>query len=126
MPQHALLTTMSVERQQAINADHPVVQDFWDMFDYLDGDDAESRLNHSHDKTLIAVNLNHFATLAADRRQQVPVLADLKRRLRTSKVRKFLDIKPVRSAVRGADPCNRAKPEVVKCWVFQRTLRPPT
>lgn len=117
---HAQTVEMAVERQQAINADHPVVQEFWDMFDYLDGDGAEPRLNHSHDENLIAVNLNHFATLAVDRRQQVPPLADLKRYLRTSKVRKFIDVKPVRSAIRANDSHNRALPEVVKCWVFQR------
>jgi len=114
------LGEMAIARQQAINADHPIVQDFWDMFDYLDGDGSERRLNHSHDDKLIAVNLNHFATVATDRRQQIPPLNELKRHLRASKTRKFLDVKPVRSALRAGDPYNRALPEVVKCWVFQR------
>ncbi|MGF7188576.1 hypothetical protein JOE11_001603 [Robbsia andropogonis] len=118
---YQLLANMAVERQQAINADHPIVQEFWDMFDYLDGGDSLARLNHSHDQNLIAVNLNHFATLAADRRQQVPALTDLKRHLRTSKVRKFIDVKSVRSVLRAADPTNKAIPSVIKCWVFQRT-----
>ncbi|MGI4816354.1 MAG: toprim domain-containing protein [Janthinobacterium lividum] len=117
---HHELINMAVARQQAINADHPVVQEFWDMFDYLDGDGLEPRLNHAMGDKLIAVNLNHFATVAADRRQQFPPLTDLKRHLRSSKVRKFMDVKPVRSAIRAHDPNNRSLPEVVKCWVFQR------
>ncbi len=114
------LVGMAVARQRAINADHPVVQEFWDMFDYLDGDDDEPRLNHSLDDGLIAVNLNHFATIAADRRQTVPPLTDLKRLLRTSRVRRFVDVKTVKSALRGRDPANRALPATVKCWVFER------
>ncbi|MBK3844407.1 toprim domain-containing protein, partial [Paraburkholderia aspalathi] len=117
---HRELVDMAIARQQAINADHPIVQEFWDMFDYLDGDGQEPRLNHSSDEKLVAVNLNHFATVASDRRQQIPALTDLKRHLRTSKTRKFLEIKSVRSAIRANDPHNRSLPEVVKCWVFQR------
>jgi hypothetical protein len=114
------LTKFAAERQRAINADHPIVQEFWDMFDYLDGEAIEPRLNHSADERLIAVNLNHFATVAADRRQTVPPLTELKRCLRTSRTRRFLDVKTVRSALRSRDPHNQALPATVKCWVFER------
>lgn len=114
------LVDMAICRQRAINADHPVVQEFWDMFEYLDGDEGEPRLNHSFDDGLIAVNLNHFATVAADRRQTVPPLTDLKRYLRSSRVRRFVDVKTVKSALRGRDPMNRALPATIKCWVFER------
>ena len=83
---------MARERQQAINADHPLVQEFWEAFDYLDGlpvntvggPKESQRLNHSRDSDLIAVNLNEFVEMAATHRQQVPVLAELKKVLRTS------------------------------------------
>ncbi|PTB19570.1 bifunctional DNA primase/helicase [Trinickia symbiotica] len=114
------LAKFAAQRQRAINADHPIVQEFWDMFEYLDGDSGEPRLNHSADEKLIAVNLNHFATVAADRRQTVPPLTDLKRHLRTSRTRRFLEVKTVRSALRGRDPHNTALPATVKCWVFER------
>jgi hypothetical protein len=116
----AMLVELAVERQRAINADHPIVQEFWDMFDYLDGDGDEPRLNHSSDDKVIAVNLNHFATVAADRRQAVPPLTELKRYLRTSRTRRFLEVKTVRSSLRGRDPHNRALSATVKCWVFER------
>jgi hypothetical protein len=81
---------MALERQEAINDDHPMVREFWEAFDYLDGDD-HPKLNHSHDPALIAVNLNHFVQVAADRRQQIPLLRDLKAVLRNSKRRKFVE-----------------------------------
>jgi hypothetical protein len=90
---------MAQARQQAINADHPMVQEFWEAFDYLDGDD-EPRLNHSRDEGLIAVNLNEFIQLAQEKKQQIPLLTDLKRVLKTSRTRKFVDIKTVNSAIR--------------------------
>lgn len=114
------LAKCAAERQRAINDDHPIVQEFWDMFEYLDGDALEPKLNHSVDERLIAVNLNHFATVAADRRQTVPPLIELKRHLRTSRTRRFLEIKTVRSALRSRDPHNPALPATVKCWVFER------
>jgi hypothetical protein len=53
------IVAMAGERQQVINNDHVLVQEFWEAFDYLDGGDL-SVLNHSRDPSLIAVNLNHF------------------------------------------------------------------
>lgn len=117
---------MAIERQQAVSADHPLVQEFWDAFDYLDGDD-HPHLNHSRDETLIAVNLNHFMQVAMDSRQQVPPLTELKRVLKTSRVRKFIDIRTVNSAIN--DRHNRLvaeagrRPSTMKCWVFQREQR---
>ncbi|MFU5016675.1 bifunctional DNA primase/helicase, partial [Pseudomonas aeruginosa] len=34
---HAEVSRMALERQQAINADHPVVREFWDLFEFLNG-----------------------------------------------------------------------------------------
>lgn len=105
-----LVMTMAAERQAAINSDHPTVQTFWEAYDWLEAIDPG--LNHSRDtNTTIAVSLNQFAEAAALKRQQVPDLAELKKHLRTSKARKFVDVKAVNSA--HAD-------KTVKCWVFQR------
>ncbi|AMR77279.1 toprim domain-containing protein [Cupriavidus nantongensis] len=110
------IVTMAFERQEAINSDHPIVTEFWEAFEYLDGQD-QPVLNHSRDENLIAVNLNHFIQVATDRRQQVPLLRDLKRVLKASRRHKFLEIKPVNSAIRGIE---LTKGSTVKCWVFQR------
>ncbi len=123
-----LLVNMARERQQAINADHPLVQEFWESFDYLDGLpqhttaglDTKPRLNHAIDADLIAVNLNEYVELAAQHRQQIPVLSELKKVLRTSKTRRYIDTKTVKSGVKaGADGYGKA----VYCWVFERPGR---
>lgn len=123
-----LLVNMARERQQSINADHPLVQEFWEAFDYLDGLpqhtasglDTKPRLNHAIDAELIAVNLNEYVELAAQHRQQIPVLAELKKVLRTSKTRRYIDTKTVKSGVKaGVDGYGKA----VYCWVFERPGR---
>lgn len=115
---HQQIVTMAGERQQVINADHTLVQDFWEAFDYLDGQDIP-QLNHSRDPQLIAVNLNHFVQVAAERKQQVPVLSDLKKVLRTSRRRKFLDVRVVNSQIRARESSLQRPNTSIKCWVFQ-------
>ncbi|GAB3630136.1 toprim domain protein [Pandoraea terrae] len=110
---------MAVERQEAINDDHPVVREFWEAFDYLDGQDFP-RLNHSRDEQLIAVNLNHFVQLAAERKQQIPLLRDLKQALRTSKIRRFVDYRAVNSAIMERDRQTPNDGTTIKCWIFTR------
>lgn len=112
---HQQIVTMAGERQQVINDDHPLVQDFWEAFDYLNEGDLPV-LNHSRDEELIAVNLNHFLQVASERKQQIPLLRDLKKVLKTSRRRKFLGIRAVNSKIRGTP----LSPATVKCWVFQR------
>ncbi|MEB0138827.1 bifunctional DNA primase/helicase, partial [Undibacterium sp. CCC2.1] len=115
----AQIVTMAGERQQVINNDHVLVQEFWEAFDYLDGGDL-SILNHSRDASLIAVNLNHFLQVATERRQQVPPLRDLKKVLKTSSRRKFVDVKVVNSSLRGTQSQLATQSGSMKCWVFQR------
>jgi len=121
------LVAMARERQQSINADHPLVQDFWEAFDYLNGLPTDTRngpverprLNHSRDPDLIAVNLNEFVELAAQHRQQVPVMSELKKVLRTSKTRRYLDVKSVNSAIKfRVDSYGDDVGRSVHCWVF--------
>lgn len=105
------IVAMAEERQHAINADHPRVQEFWEIFDYIESRNTGYSLNHSKDDSLIAVNLNDFVQKAENARQQIPEMAELKKMLRTSRSRKFIDYKPVNSAITDG---------TVKCWVFQR------
>jgi len=118
---HDEVHAMAVERQQTISSDHKVVQEFWERFEYIDSWDAAApRLNHSRNPAEIAVNLNHFQQLAAEMRLQVPVLADLKKYLRGSRTRKFVDVKTVNSALYLVNETDESKGRSVKCWVFQR------
>jgi hypothetical protein len=113
--------SMAIERQEAISSDHKVVQIFWERFDYLDTwNAAASSLNHSRNPGEIAVNLNHFEEVAATHRLDVPPLADLKKYLRSSRSRKFVDVKAVNSSIWLHDNTDESRGRTVKCWVFQR------
>lgn len=127
----AQIVAMAQERQRAISADHPLVAEFWEAFDYLDaiprasagGPIAGPRLNHSRDPKLFAVNLNEFVEMASHHRQQVPPMSELKKVLRTSKTRRFVDAS---RAVNSAISFSTEKPDqgkTVRCWIFEAPAR---
>ncbi|MBI5917816.1 MAG: toprim domain-containing protein [Nitrosomonadales bacterium] len=123
---HAFIEEMTIERQEAINADHPTVQNFWEIYEFLNGNDETPRLNHArNEERQIAINLNHFIEVATDRRQQIPDMNELKKLLKTSRTHKFVGIKTVNSAINAAWNARRRneggdeKPATVKCWVFE-------
>ncbi|AUG04859.1 bifunctional DNA primase/helicase [Pseudomonas sp. 09C 129] len=117
---HAEIAHMAEERQQAINADHPTVREFWDLFEFLDGmgDGDVGSLNHSRKPGFIAVNLNEFVETAANKRQQVPPISELKRLLKTSKAPKFLESNKAINSARKTDAFSPNK--TVRCWLFQQ------
>ncbi|SFT96425.1 toprim domain-containing protein [Halomonas saccharevitans] len=107
---------MARDRQQAINADHPLVQEFWEAFEYLEGLRDEPVLNHyGYGSNEVAINLKDFERACAEHKLRVPEIRELKRYLKASKSRKFLEAnRTVRSRIR----LNGAS---VKCWVFQQS-----
>jgi hypothetical protein len=112
---HAEIQSMAKERQLAINADHPIVVEFWELYEYLNS--TAGGLNHSRNDGLIAVNLNDFAKEAAEKRQKVPDLTELKRHLKTSKCPKFVETNRNVCSAWDTDAAN--KPKTVRCWIFQ-------
>lgn len=108
---HTEIVRMAEERQQAINADHPKVQEFWDVYDYIeDRLEGLNKLNHSRREGQIAINLNEFVARADSYRQQIPDMNEIKKLLRTSRSRKFQAANvTVNSALSGKS---------VKCWTF--------
>jgi len=111
----AFVDTMAVQRQRISATEHPVVEKFWGIFDYLDameGDDPENPVNlHRKSDTLIAVNLNRFQELARNRGQIPPTTDELHKHLKSSKTRKFIGTRNVNSKLGRA----------FACWVFQRS-----
>lgn len=127
-----LLVDVAKERERDLAKDHPIVERFWEAYEYLNGtgpddEDGEcvARLNHSRDPEIIAINLNHFVELAAEKRQQIPDLHDLKRLLKTSRKYKFVESNAVvSSAINGRynamrEPHHQARPATVRCWRFK-------
>lgn len=121
-----LLLDMAIEREKTLQADHPIVAAFWEMYDYLESDEEEmpAVLNHSRDPSLIAINLNHMLEVAADRRQDMPDITELKKLLPNSRRHKFIEAnKTTNSAINAifnsrANGSNK-RPASVKCWVFE-------
>ena len=105
---HAML----LERQLAIASDHPMVELFWERFDYIAGNEptgVPNPIDHSRNAELIAVNLTQFEQACGERRLSLPPMAELKRHLKTSKSRKFVAARTVNSR---AD-------RFLHCWCFE-------
>jgi DNA primase len=103
---------LAVKRQIAVSGDHPLVAEFWDLFeDYntvVNERFSEEKLNHSRDDSLIAVNLNHLKEYMADRKHFIDVAA-LKKLLPNSKRYKFVAQRKVNSSIKN---------RILHCWVF--------
>jgi len=114
------LFEMAVERQGAISADHSLVQEFWEVYEYLEATQTTPVVNHHRDEKLIAINLNEFAARAAGHNQKLADLNLLRQLLRDSRRHKFRDANvPVNSAIRGMNN-DGSRPSIVKCWVFEK------
>lgn len=107
------IVAMAIERQEAINDDPPIVQEFWEVFDYIESRDEDKPiLNHSRNEHEIAVNLNEFVAKADAYRQQIPDMREVKKHLRQSRHRQFVAANhTTNSAITGRS---------LKCWIFQR------
>lgn len=120
----AAITALAVERCQALKRDHPMVQEFWELFDYLN-ELAPFGINHSFNEREIAVNFNHLEEVAAAHRQRIPfTLTEIKKLLKNGNERRFIDTKTTRSAV--SERHNKGKgemqrmPDTFRCWIFNR------
>lgn len=115
------IADMTRQRQLVTSSDHPVVQKFWAIFDYLVEieRDAEGSLktdrslnNSRKPETEIAVSLPQFFERARNHGQLPPTEDELRRHLKTSKSRRFLIQKDVNAPIG----------KTFHCWVFQRPL----
>ncbi len=117
---HAAVMDMAAERQQAINADHPWVQDFWEFFEALDAREA-TRLNHSRSPAYIAINMVDFERALHASGLNIPggSMTELKRVLPTSRRRKLVEVnRVINSQLTGTTK---------RCWIFatEATCTPP-
>lgn len=118
------LMTMALERQAAISADHPLVAEFWEVYEYLESLGEGPQVNHSTDPKLIAINLNEFAEKASEHRQNLADLKTLRGLLVNSRSHKWLETnKAIYSAVRASQAVingTQKRSTTVRCWIFQR------
>jgi len=118
------LMTMALERQAAISADHPLVAEFWEVYEYLESLGEGPQVNHSTDPKLIAINLNEFAEKASEHRQNLADLKTLRGLLVNSRSHKWLETnKAIYSAVRASQAVingTQKRSTTVRCWIFQQ------
>ena len=121
---HQALMVMALERQAAISADHPLVAEFWEVYEYLESLGEGPQVNHSTDPKLIAINLNEFAEKASEHRQSLADLKTLRGLLVNSRSHKWLETnKAIHSAVRASQAVMNGTPKrstTVRCWIFQQ------
>lgn len=100
--------------------DHPMVEQFWDVYDYLDNLDSLNRggrvNHHSDDADTIAIHLNEIYSVAKKNSQPLPDnLVELKQHLRDSCRYLFID-----SNVAVSSQVFKGK--TIKCWIFQKPV----
>lgn len=112
------LADMALERQKSISADHPMVSEFWEVYEYLESLHEQNVVNHSRDPNLIAINLNEFAAKAAHHSQKIADLNTLRTLLRNSVRHKFVDANvAVNSIIRSG---RGEGSTIIKCWTFRK------
>ncbi|WP_336034130.1 toprim domain-containing protein [Acinetobacter bereziniae] len=122
-----MLLDMARERVDQLNGDHPLVEQFWDVYEYLNSSrSAEFTVNHyDHNAHQIAINLNEVYKIAAKNYQQLPDIKEIKNLLTTSRRYKFVDkSRVVKSHRYPADEVKNAvenremREHTVRCWIF--------
>ena len=98
--------------------DHPMVEQFWDVYEYLDNLDSLNRggrvNHHSDDADTIAIHLNDIYSVAKKNSQPLPDnMVQLKQHLRDSCRYLFID-----SNVAVSSKVYDGK--TIKCWIFQK------
>lgn len=109
---HAFIADMMAERHKSISADHPHVAKFWELVDWFrqnEIDGQSHKLNLSKKESEIAISLPMFEERCRARGVIGPPIEDLKNLLRSSKSRRFIAAKTMRTNHEG---------RVMHCWIF--------
>ncbi len=110
------LHKMAEERVARLAKDHPSVEQFWEVVEYLNAMDdrlGNYECNHFKNKSngRIAINLNRIYKLAQAEGQKLPDITEMKRLLKGSRKYKFVEAnKAVVSGVFN---------KTIKCWIFE-------
>lgn len=107
------LITMSQQRVARLSSDHPLVEQFWEIYDYMDTLGNCDMNHYPADRKQIAINLPAFYKIAQQEGQRLPEQTEMKRLLKSSRRNKFID-----SNVAVYSTVYTAK--TVKCWVFEK------
>lgn len=115
------LNKRALTREKRLANDHPLVEQFWDIYEYItikitgslrgDKGDVEP-LNHARTTDgRIAINLNQLMEECRTWGQTVPDMGQLKKLLPLCRRHKYMGNMPINSRLTG---------KTMRCWVFSR------
>lgn len=102
------VSQMSLTREKAIALEHPDVEQFFEVCEYIE--EQGGFINHNGDGNGWAINLNEIYEKADKYRQQLQQQVILKPLLRAS--RRYTDTRAIHS---------RIKNSTIRCWIFKAT-----
>lgn len=114
-----LLIHLAKNRIAQLCADHPEIEKFWDIYEYLEN----SGIAINHHKTIattVAINLNEFYKYASEQRQGLADIGLIKNLLTQSVRYKMIDKNRSVSSAKNLDPTQTDGKRVVKCWIFKK------
>lgn len=126
----AMLEQMAQQRINDLSADHKLVQQFWDVYEYLECTTPSAfHLNHyPADNGYIAINLNEIYKVAMKNYQALPEINEMRDLLKSSRKYKFIEMnKQVKSSNYPADEATHLETNFrnkrnVKCWIFAKPM----
>lgn len=111
------LKVIARQRIQELSGDHPDIERFWDVFEYLHFGRGNQVNHHPAKAPTIAINLPEFYKMASEARQQLPDMVQLKALLPTSRRYRYVESN---RAVRSTHTDITGSSSVLKCWVFEK------
>lgn len=117
------LEIRAVDRQQRVRSEHPDAASFWQIYQYLnerrvtitdsDGtrEEVQETLNHSAERGVIAINIEHFQEACRKAGQEVLTRVQLQRALPQSTTYKFMESRKTYS---------RIERRTINCWLFKK------
>ena len=119
------LESRALDRQQRCSAEDPTAAQFWQIYHYLnervvtitdaDGtrEETQETLNHSTDKHLIAINIEHFIQACKMAGQEVIPSSQLRRSFPKSRTHTFVE---------NGKRYSRIERRGLNCWIFKRYI----
>ncbi|RMQ48783.1 Phage protein [Pseudomonas cichorii] len=113
----------AIDRQQRVSTENPTAGRFWQIYHYLnervvtiidahgERDVIQETLNHSADKDLIAINIEHFHNACRLAGQEVIHATQLHRALPLSSSHTFIETRKLRSVIEKRS---------LNCWLFRK------
>ncbi len=112
---------IAVERDVELKQDHPILEQFWEVYEYLNAEGFA--VNHSRNDEYISINLNQFYCLAAEMRQQLDDIKTVKKMLPQTSRYKYLEHNKVVNSKYNDDEYKSKGTKgfgAMRCYVFHK------